>query len=162
MNDKLTKLVFEIEPNEQFSKHLETAREAIERLGESLTEFALPISFAAFFPNSALAQQAKFLAEQELQEYFSLNYAPIEPIDWDNLETKWTLNSPERWEYESLVDWGNRLERAGLLGKYEYRLMYGKECWRAILWSPVWYAGEVWTWLRYEAWEVVRERWTKS
>jgi hypothetical protein len=45
---------------------------------------------------------------------------------------------PNRRDDESLVDWGNRLERAGLLDKYEYRLMYGEECWRAVLHSPVW------------------------
>jgi hypothetical protein len=31
--------------------------------------------------------------------------------------------------------------------------MYGHECWRAILHSPIWYGREVWEWLRYTAWE---------
>lgn len=138
-----------------------TVDESVEKLRDSIAGLGQALTLALVPAIGAIQS----VAYQMAVEVEALNIALINSLpsfDWDKLERTMTMENPERWEYESLVDWGNRLERAGLLDKYEYRLMYGKECWCAILWSPFWYAGGVWAWLRYEAWGGVRGLWTKS
>lgn len=123
---------------------------------ESMANFG-----AALVPAIAAFEAFALQLAAELQPMIdALN--GIGEYDWNGLELELTLEAPERWEQESLVDWGKRLERAGLLDQLEYRWMYQKECWRAVLHSPVWYAGLVWTWLRYTVWEEARGLWAKQ
>jgi hypothetical protein len=100
----------------------------------------------------------------EVSSFIAAIQANTSVLNMQDFEIQLTLNKPERWQFEPLVDWYDRLERADLISKYEYRLMYGKECWRAVLHSPIWYAGEVWDWF-YNAlgwiWDDVRELWEK-
>jgi hypothetical protein len=140
---------FESEMSPMFQKTLE----GIQAFGASIT---LAIGPALIAVETAAAQLAA-----ELNPILEALEGINTQIDWDKLEIELTLENPERWDYESLINWGNRLERAGLLDKYEYRLMYGAECWRAVLHSPIWYAGEAWYWLRNDAWEMVRGLWEK-
>jgi hypothetical protein len=112
------------------NESLEKLHESIAGLGRSLTVALIP----AIGTFQTIAVQ--IAAEAEKAIGIALNN--FQPFDWENLDITMTRNHPWRYEDESLVDWGNRLERAGLLDKYEYRLMYGEECWRAVLHSPVW------------------------
>ena len=122
-------------------ERVEKISEAIAGLGQALSLALIP----AISSINAAAIQVAIAYEDAL-------IAALHQFEWNEIE--WTLKNPHRWQFESLVDWGNRLERAGLLDKYEYRLMYGAECWRALLHSPIWYAGETWNWLK--------DLWTKN
>lgn len=143
-----------------------TVEESLEKLHESVAGLGQAL-ILGFMPaissiNAAAIQIAVAYEDALVAALNNFESKLINPIDFTNLVIEWTLENPERWAYESLVDWGKRLEDAGLFDNYETRLMYGAECWRAVLHSPIWYAGEVWYWLRYEAWEVARGLWTKN
>lgn len=132
--------------SERVSYDLEKLSEAIEGLGQQIA-----LAFNPFITALTEAATEIAIAFQPLIDAFNgINL----DFDWDKLELEMTLKNPERWAEESLVDWGKRLERAGLLDQLEYRWMYQKECWRAVLHSPVWAVDEAWEW--------VRGLWTKS
>jgi len=130
-----------------------TVEEYLEKLGESIIGLgqALSVAFSPFI--GAIHTTAMQVAAEAERVGIVLNTI-LEDFDWDGIEIAVTLTHPERYYEESLTDWYDRLERAGLIDKYEYRLMYGKECWRAVLHSPVWVVGLAWEW--------VRGLWTKN
>ena len=119
-------------PEESF----ENLYNSIAGLGQALASAFVPAIGAIHTAAMQLAIEYESALNAILNTYTSL------------IDVELTLQNPERYEGESLVDWGNRLERAGLFDSYEYRLMYQKEVWRSMLHSPVWVARLAWEWLR--------------
>lgn len=115
----------------------EKFQKSLDAFGQALNEVMMPIVAGL---NAAIMEWANSVSKTLIQEFLK--------IDWNKLDIVLTLNNPERYEGESFSDWGCRLERAGLFDKFEYRIMYGNECWRALLHSPIWLVGLAWEWLR--------------
>jgi hypothetical protein len=174
---KLSEINIEVESS--VSKELSKAKDAIrqmesemapdfEKTLEGIRGFAASITLTIGPAIAAMETVAMQLAASLEPVMNAFNNLTLE-VDWEKIVISMTLENPERWPYESLSDWGNRLERAGLFDCYETRLMYGAECWRAVLHSPVWYAGEAWDWVYNDSewvWLDVKERvrglWTKT
>lgn len=123
----------------------EKLHKAINGLGQSMA--------IALSPFAAVIQSVAMEFTQ-LGAELAMALNNIKLIDWEAIEREMTLNHPERYAEESLADWYDRLGRASLIDKYEYRLMYGKECWRAVLHWPVW--------VTKMAWAKARGLWTKT
>lgn len=93
----------------------------IKKLGETLTQLYSPIIYAI---HDSFVQTVEGWSDSII--------IPTVREFRKNL----TITNPDRWEDESLTEWADRLEEAGIWDDPDIRWMYQKECLKVVFFAP--------------------------